>query len=111
MEQLSKNTEKIVGMIVKLEPQEFIGVCKILGVVIYDEVEGEANVDDAAGRPCTDIDDNGSQTDETVAARPVHIEVRSAEKLIVDVIEKVEKLNRTQRRNLLKLLKPATKGR
>ena len=111
MEHISKNTEKIVGMIVKLEPQEFIGVCKILGVKIYDEVEGELNVEDAAGR-CGDAhNDDSGITEAESTGRPIHIQIRSAEDLFVDVVDKVEKLNRTQRRNLLRLLKPATKGR
>ena len=111
MEHISKNTEKIVGMIVKLEPQEFIGVCKILGVKIYDEVEGELNVEDAAGR-CGDAhNDDSGITEAESTGRPIDIQIRSAEDLFVDVVDKVEKLNRTQRRNLFRLLKPATKGR
>lgn len=115
MEQISKSTEKIVGMIVKLEPQEFIGVCKILGVQIYDEIEGELNVEDAAGRCGDAYNDDSEITEAESTGRPQHtninIQVRSAEDLFVDVVDKVEKLNRTQRRNLLRLLKPATKGR
>ena len=112
MEQLSKNTEKIVGMIVKLEPQEFIGVCKILGVHIYDEIEVESDVDDFAAGSSRDARDDSSEIAEADSmGRPIDIKVRSAEDLIVDVVNKVEQLNRTQRRNLTRLLKPATKGR
>lgn len=112
MEQLSKNTEKIIKMILKLEPQEFIGVCKILGVKIYDEIEAESDVDDfAAGSPRDAQDDSSEIAEADSTGRPVDIKVRSAEDLIVDVVDKVEQLNRTQRRNLTRLLKPATKGR
>ena len=35
---VSKGAEKIIRMISELEPQEFLGVCKILGVRLYDGV-------------------------------------------------------------------------
>ena len=112
MKGLSKLIVENIEMMSKLEPQEFIGVCKILGVQIYDEIEVESDVDDfAAGSP-RDAQDNSSEIAEADSTgRPVDIKVRSAEDLIVDVVNKVEQLNRTQRRNLTRLLKPATKGR
>ena len=109
---IPKEVEKLAHMIVKLEPAEFVGVCKILGVELVENV-GEPYVEDAAGSPCTDKD--GDNVEDTTDGRSVRIkvdiEVRSAEELIADVLEKLTKLNRTQRRNLTKLLKPATKGR
>lgn len=99
-------------MILKLEPQEFIGVCKILGVQIYDEIVDMIDVDDFAAGSSRDAQDDSSEIAETDSTgRPVDIKVRPAEDLIVDVVNKVEQLNRTQRRNLTRLLKPATKGR
>ena len=99
-------------MILKLEPQEFIGVCKILGVQIYDEIEVGSDVDDfAAGSPRDAQDDSSEITEADSTGRPIDIKVRPAEDLIVDVVNKIEQLNRTQRRNLIRLLKPATKGR
>lgn len=107
-----KEVEKLANMIVKLEPAEFIGVCKILGVELVENINGPY-VEDAAGSSCTDKD--GDNVEDTTDGRSVRmkvdIEVRSAEELISDVLEKLTKLNRTQRRNLTKLLKPATKGR
>ena len=116
MEQLSKNTEKIMKMILKLEPQEFIGVCKILGVQIYDEIEVGSDVDDFAAGSSRDAQDDSSEIAEADSTgrhqrANITIKVRPAEDLIVDVVNKVEQLNRTQRRNLTRLLKPATKGR
>ena len=107
-----KEVEKLAKMIAKLEPAEFVGVCKILGVELVENI-GEPYVEDAAGSPCTDKDgDNAEDTTDGCSVRiKVDIEVRSAEELIADVLEKLTKLNRTQRRNLTKLLKPATKGR
>lgn len=108
-----KEIEKLTKMITKLEPQEFVGLCKILGVKIYEidkekqgngeekvEVKDENNVEASArGRECPDKDDNKK------------IKIRDAEILLSEVIGKIGELNRTQRRNLLKLLKPATRGR
>lgn len=116
MKQLNKNTEKIVKMILKLEPQEFIGVCKILGVKIYDEIVDMIDVDDLAAGSSRDAQGDSSEITEAESTgrdqrANINIKVRPAEDLIVDVVDKVEQLNRTQRRNLLRLLKPATKGR
>ena len=108
-----KEIEKLTKMITKLEPQEFVGLCKILGVKIYEidkekrenreekvEVEGENDVEvSARGRERPDKDDNKK------------VKIRDAEVLLSEVIGKIGELNRTQRRNLLKLLKPATRGR
>lgn len=109
-----KEIEKLTKMITKLEPQEFVGLCKILGVKIYEideeekqgnreekvEVEGENDVEASArGRERPDKDDNKK------------VKIRDAEVLLSEVIGKIGELNRTQRRNLLKLLKPATRGR
>lgn len=81
--------EGIVRKISKLEPQEFIGICKILGVQIYREEE---------------------RTDEEGKVK-MEIIVRPAEDLLQEVIDKVGQLNRTRRRNFNKLLRAATKGR
>ena len=83
---ISKGQKRIVERICKLEPQEFMGICKILGVKIYEEI------------------DKGEEKEK------LNVEARPAEKLIEEVIEKVVELNRAQRRNLDKLLKAATKG-
>ena len=126
---VTKSNKKLIGMVMKLEPQEFIGVCKILGVEIYNIVDEEGNrVDNkvdkisvkeyaealAADRSRQDNDDNDSQ-DEEPAREPerknVKIQIRQAEDMIADVITKISQLNRTQSRNLMKILKPATKGR
>lgn len=109
---VSKEVEKLAKMIVKLEPAEFVGVCKILGVELVENMG--THVEDAAGRQGTDKD--GNDVEETADGRePVYmtvdVKVRSGEELLSDVFDKLTQLNRTQRRNLMKLLKPATKGR
>jgi len=100
---VSKGTKKLVEMIAKLEPQEFLGVCKLLGVRLYDEV---APVENSDGRQTSKL-----PTKEELMERNSDVVMRPAEILLEDVIDELSKLNRVRRRNLEKLLKPATKGR
>ena len=95
MKGLSKLIVENIQMVSKLEPQEFIGVCKILGVKLTQEDMEEA-------KEITDKDGN------TIV---VHCSVRPTEELIEDAIDKIAHLNRTQGRNLRKILKAATKGK
>lgn len=96
-EKVPKSVERIVKMIVKLEPEQFIGVCKILGVELVKKV----------GQPQYIVD---SEEEKVSAKVEASIEVRPAEELIKEVIDKTIALNRTQRKNLTRLLKAATKG-
>ena len=82
-------TEKLMREIVKLEPQEFIGVCKILGIKLVEEGDVEENVE--GGDP------------------KVESKARPFEDIWGDLCEKVNSLSRTQRRNLDKLVRAATK--
>ena len=92
-DRVPRDVEKLVRMIGKLEPQEFIGVCKILGVKIYelDEKEGKKE----------DVEEEDKKK----------VTMRPAENLLQEVVDKILSLNRIQRRNLKKLIKLATKGR
>lgn len=109
---IPKEVEKLAHMIVKLEPAEFVGVCKILGVELIENID-ELNVEDAAGSQIPDNNEDNVEdtTDGRRVRMSVDVKVRPAEELISEVFDKLTKLNRTQRRNLMKLLKPATKGR
>ena len=91
---VSKSVEKIIKLIAGLEPAEFIGVCKILGVEILQPTEVE-----------TDEKLPSSESKEDNQKRNINVKVRPAEELIVEVIDKVDNLNRAQRRNLLALLR------
>ena len=85
-------TEKLIREIAKLEPEEFLGVCKILGVKLVDiEEYVEENVE-------------GGQSKKE--AKP-----KEFTQLWDEVCEKVNGLNRTQKRNLDKLVRAATKGK
>lgn len=116
-----KNIVELIYMINKLEPEEFIGVCKILGVEIYvDDLDDEERAVEQVGMLSAAVPSNEglSVTDEESDGRSVRITdepnlkktPRKAEDMIRDVVDKLLTLNRTQKRNLKKLLKAATKG-
>ena len=80
--------ENLLLEIVKLNPIEFLGICKIVGVEIYDEedVEGARASDDRKdGKP------------------------REFEVIWNDLCDQIEQMNRVRRRNLGKLIYAATK--
>ena len=85
-------TEKLIRDIAKLEPEEFVGVCKILGIQL---VNVEENVEE---------DVEGGQSKKKVKPKDFT-------ELWDEVCEKVNKLNRIQKRNLDKLVRAATKGK
>ena len=85
-------TEKLMREIAKLEPEEFLGICKILDVRLFNT---EENVEE-------DVESGQSK----VEAKP-----RDFTELWDDVCEKVNALNRNQKRNLDKLVRAATKGK
>ncbi len=86
MREVSKLVKDNVSLLTQLEPQEFVGVCKILGVKLTSEEQEEG-------------EDTG-----------VLLSVRPTEELMEEVVEKIYALNRVQGRNLRRLLKAATKG-
>ena len=85
-------TEKLMREIAKLEPEEFLGICKILNVKLVD-------IEDSV-----EEDVEGGQS--KVEAKP-----RDFTELWDEVCEKVNALNRNQKRNLDKLVRAATKGK
>lgn len=116
--EVSKETEKVLRRIVKLQPEEFIGVCKILGVKFYTQenvwVESEENEQVLAADRCrtnNNEDESSDSTDSGATTGYFKVIVRPAEDMIGDMIQAIEQLNRIQRKNLNRLLKPATKGR
>lgn len=80
----SKNSpEKILEKILELDAVEFLGICKIVGVDIYEDVE------------CGDGENK--------------LEPRRFESLWNDLCDKVEGLNRVRRRTLRQLIDAAVK--
>ena len=80
------SSEKLLIELLTLEPIEFIGICKIIGVEIYKEINMEK-------------DDDGI----------VHMEPREFYEIWCDVCDTVDAMNRTRRKNLGKLIYAATK--
>ena len=85
-------TEKLIREIAKLEPEEFLGICKILNVKLVDIEEN--------------VEENVESGQSKVDAKP-----RDFTELWDEVCEKVNALNRNQKRNLDKLVRAATKGK
>lgn len=78
--------ENLVREILKLDPIEFLGICKICGVDVYEDVEcGQANEDANATQP------------------------RDFADIWVDLCDTIEAMNRVRRRNLGSLIYAATK--
>ena len=87
--------EVILRQIVELDPIEFLGICKIIGVDIYEkaeEVDVEENVE---GAP---------------ASNEPSQEPREFIDIWNDVCDTVESMNRVRRKNLSKLVRAAIKG-
>ena len=109
MKKVPKGVQKIVEMVGKLEPQEFLGVCKILGIRLYDVVRPVEEDAQDLTEITSDRDNTKVESKEENQKRNQDVVVRPAEILLEELIDKLVALNRTQRRNLQKLLKAATK--
>lgn len=79
----SKQLRSFIEDIARLEPIEFFGVCKIMCVEVFTEEKDEKGHDIA----------------------------KTADVLIEDLIDKFTQLERSRRRQILKVLDSATKGR
>lgn len=87
----SKNSpESLIVKILELDPIEFLGICKIVGVDVYEDVEcGQAN-------------------DDTNATQEVS-QPREFTDIWSDLCDTIEAMNRVRRRNLGRLIYAATK--
>jgi len=106
-----KNIVELIYMINKLKPEEFVGVCKILGVKIYvEDLEEDKKAEEMLSAPVPSDEESDGRQVHTTDEPNLKKTPRLAEYMIRDVVDKLLTLNRTQRRNLRKLLKAATKG-
>ena len=97
---LKKNSpENLLLEIMKLNPIEFLGICKIVGVDIMKQ--GDVTVEDVA-----EADEEGGQA---VAQMKLEVEPRDFNDIWEDLCDELEKMNRVRRRNLGKLVYAATK--
>ncbi len=87
----SKNSpESLIVKILELDPIEFLGICKIVGVDVYEDVE------------CGQANDDTNATQE--ASQP-----REFTDIWSDLCDTIEAMNRVRRRNLGRLIYAATK--
>ena len=92
---ISKNSpEAILRQILELDPIEFLGICKIIGVNIYKEIDDTDVEEDVEGAPASE--------------KPKE-EPRDFVDIWSDVCDTIDAMNRTRRRNLNKLVRAATK--
>lgn len=82
--------ENLVAKILELDAIEFLGICKIVGVDVYEDVE------------CGQANDDANATQET--SQP-----REFTDIWSDLCDTIEAMNRVRRRNLGRLIYAATK--
>lgn len=87
------SAESLLKEIIKLDPVEFLGVCRILSIPIYEEDTAEATAEGA--RASDSAMEDGTP--------------RDFQLIWEDVCDKVWYLNRVQRRTLGKLLRAVNK--
>ena len=87
----SKNSpESLIVKILELDPIEFLGICKIVGVDVYEDVE------------CGQANDDANATQEA-------LQPREFTDIWSDLCDTIEAMNRVRRRNLGRLIYAATK--
>lgn len=86
--------ESLVEKILELDAIEFLGICKICGIDVYEDVEEDVE----CGRPNDD-------TNATHAAS----HPRDFTDIWTDLCDTIESMNRVRRRNLGRLIYAATK--
>lgn len=82
------SAENLLLTMMKLDPIEFLGICKIIGVEIYT-TEADANAEDTKTTP-----------------KP-----REFSEIWVDMCDTIDGFNRIKRRNLGKLIYAATRNK
>ena len=95
------SAEKLLEEVLKLDTVQFLGVCKILGIELVKVLE-VGNLENVV------VDEEGGPAHGEVKAK---VEPRSFEDIWNDMCDKLEGMNRTQRRNLGKLVYAATRGK
>lgn len=91
--------ENLLLEIIKLEPIEFIGICKIVGVDVVKPI-------DTIVEDITEADEEGGRA---VSHVKLEAEPRDFNDIWEDLCDKLEQMNRVRRRNLGKLIYAATK--
>lgn len=93
--------EKLLLKILELDAVEFLGICKIIGVDVY---EGEEDVEETVEEIVEETAECGRAIEQPKLPEP-----RNFYDIWIDVVDVINQMNRTRRRNLGKLVYPATK--
>ena len=93
--------ESLLLKILELDAVEFLGVCKIIGVDVYKEGE---DVEETVEEIVEESVECGRAIEEPKLPDP-----RDFYDIWIDVVDVINQMNRTRRRNLGKLIYPATK--
>lgn len=93
--------EALLTKILELDAIEFLGVCKIIGVSVYEEDSFKIS----------DIENvkKDSECGRAIGHANVEVKPRDFYDIWNDVVDTISEMNRTRRRNLGKLIYPATK--
>ena len=101
----SKNSpEKLIEEILKLDAIEFLGICKIIGVDVYEKDNceyGKIVVEE--------IEEATDECAQPKAKMKLEIQPRDFYDIWEEVCDTIGAMNRTRRRNLGKLIYSATK--
>lgn len=97
--------ESLLAKILELDAIEFLGVCKIIGVEVYNQ---DTKVDKIEDNVVTN-DEADAECGQAIGRVNMEIESRDFYDIWNDVVDTIADMNRTRRRNLGKLIYPATK--
>ncbi len=86
---------ELLKKIMKLDTVEFLGVCRILEIKLFEEVEGDE---------CVGKSDEGAHP-----KKETKLEPRNFTNIWEDLCDKVDGLSRTRRKNLNRLVSAALK--
>lgn len=95
--------ESLLKEIVKLDTVEFLGVCTVLGIDIYEEKEEE----EEKGEDNVEVADEGATAKE-IPKKP-KLKPRNFTDIWCDLCDKIWGLSRRRRKNLARLVRAATK--
>lgn len=99
MKKGKNSPEKLLEKLLELDTVEFLGACKILGVELVEDLEigTVKNVEE--------VDEGG----QAIGKVNVNVKPRDFSDIWCDLCDKLESMNRIQRRNLGQLIYAATK--
>ena len=92
--------QKLMNMIGKMQPIEFIGLAKLLSVPVVKKIEQTEEI-------TTTVEDNT----QTAAGPSKNYEPRDFIDVLGDIMQRFNALNRTRKREILKLIQKSNNSR